>query len=155
MAVESPRPSLAYTRAQSDEAQRSWGANCGPHSLAAALAISLSEVQVHLGDFRGWMSPSMIERALISLGRRYERRQGLRTATLCRGISRVQWHGPWLDPGVPAAAAYAHTHWVAQLEGWVLCTVVDASAWVFVGDWGSELRRQGRSWHVTDHYELR
>lgn len=152
--ISAPPPALAFSRADSDAANEAWGANCGPHSLAAALGLTLAQVRPHLGAFRGWMSPTMIARALASLGAPYRLRQGLRTSTLCPGISRVQWEGPWLDPGVPPAAAYAHTHWVAHVGGWVLCSVVDPSGWVAIADWGNALRRENRRWHITHHYVM-
>jgi hypothetical protein len=147
-------PALCFTKDDSDDANGSWGANCGPHSLAASLGLNLAQVRTGLGTFRGWMSPTMIEHALSSLGAEYAVRKGLKTATLCGGVSRIQWEGPWLDKGVPASVAYHHTHWVAHVDGWVLCTVVNPSEWVRISEWGNALRSLGYSWHVTHHYIL-
>ena len=96
----------------------------------------------------------MMGAALKRLGTAYELTKGLKTATLCNGINRIQWEGPWLKPGVPPAAAYKHTHWVAHWAGWVLCTAVESYRWVPVAWWAEVLKHSGEAWHVTHHYEL-
>jgi hypothetical protein len=37
-------PLLRYTAADSTAANETWGANCGPHSIAAALGLSLEQL---------------------------------------------------------------------------------------------------------------
>lgn len=148
-------PPLPYIREQSARANARWGANCGPHALAAATGRGLDEVEAGLAGFRGWVNPTMIGAALRSMGVAYSMRKGLRTRDLCGGINRVQWEGRWLDPGVPPAAAYRHTHWVAHREGLVLCTIADPARWVTVAEWESALAASGHgAWHVTHHYRI-
>lgn len=150
-------PALAYTRAESDEAAEGWGANCGPHSLAAALGLTMNEVRDcrTMLDFPGWTNPTRIEDVLRELDVPFQRRSELRTKTFCSGINRVQWEGSWLNPGVPVAAAYAHTHWVAQYSGHVLCAMLDGAQWLPIADWSAEVERRGKPWHVTHHYVIR
>lgn len=145
---------LRWTQAGSDQHHALWGANCGPHSIAAAAGVSLWQVQRHIVNFRGWMNPSMVGTALTSLGIYYALRKGLRTRTLCNGISRIQWEGTWLNPGVPPAAAYAHTHFVAHFNGWVLCTFATPSEWIALEAWQGFLDLLSKPWHVTHHYLL-
>lgn len=57
----------------------------------------------------------MMREALDSLAARYDWTVPRRThIPPVYGLARVQWDGPWLKPGVPAAAAYCHTHWVGS-----------------------------------------
>lgn len=145
---------LRYTRADSERAHNEWGASCGPHSLAAALGLTLDEVRAVLPAFKGWMNPTMMGDALRSLGKRYDLKKGLKTQVPCEGICRVQWEGSWLNPGVPPAVAYHHTHWVAHHEGHVLCTASVAELWVPFETWKAWLRQAGKPWHFTHHYIL-
>jgi hypothetical protein len=99
-----------------DDAQRafeSWGANCGPGALAAVTGLTLDEVRPHLTGFdqKHYTNPSMMFAALRSLDLKWEPRMTSRWPRF--GLARVQWHGPWTQPGVPVRAAYRHTHWVA------------------------------------------
>lgn len=146
--------SLAYSEADSLAAYRAWGANCGPHALAAAAQLSLTDVRGHLHNFKGWMSPTMIGDALRSMSVPYELRKGLKSTSLCQGINRIQWEGSWLNPGVPVAAAYAHTHWVAHFDGQVLCAMASSAAWISIEEWRGHLESLGKLWYVTHHYML-
>lgn len=152
--ITTPSPFLKWTPAESDAAHDEWGANCGPHSLAAALGKSLTEVRPHIGDFKGWMSPTMIERALRSMEVNFHPAKNICTPLLCNGLNRIQWHGKWLNPGVPARVAYRHTHWVAHSNGWVLCTACDPYAWQLDQVWRAWLSCHQPPWHVTHHYFL-
>lgn len=147
-------PPLRYSADESVAANQLWRANCGPHSIAAALGLNLEQVRVQLVDFNGWMNPTNLGDALRRLGAEYTPRKGLKTKDLCNGINRVQWEGSWLNPGVPPAAAYAHTHWVAHLDGWVLCTATALAAWQTRHAWEAGLSNDDRRWHVTHHYRI-
>lgn len=147
-------PELRFSFAESVVANAKWGANCGPHSLAAALGLTLDEVRLALGRFKGWMSPTAMEDALRRLTVDAKPAKGLRTTHLADGINRLQWEGPWLAPGVAPAHAYPHTHWVAHRAGLVLCTVVHPAQWTPVQEWTARLAATGRPWHVTHHYRL-
>tara|TARA_B100001105_G_scaffold12875_2_gene9445 strand:+ start:1877 stop:2452 length:576 start_codon:yes stop_codon:yes gene_type:complete len=151
-AVDDGRPWLFYSERDSQAAHRTWKANCGPHSIAAMLGLSLDHVREHLVEFPGWMSPMMVGETLRHLGAEYTLRKGMKTRGMCVGLNRVQWEGSWLNPGVPAAAAYAHTHWVAHVDGWVLCSLVDPASWVPFDAWEREVAKTEPPWHVTHHY---
>lgn len=161
-------PPLKFTEADSERAYAEWGANCGPHALAAATGRTLDDARrVLVGfDLKRYTNPSMMENGLNLLGLFWGRQRGLhirdysemksrKLSTLCR----VQWEGRWLDPGVPAAAAYRHTHWVAYFQGHIFCTVVPVFGWVTYQDWAEYLDRwtkanSYRGWHITHVYEL-
>jgi hypothetical protein len=100
-----------------DDAQRAWeawGCNCGPTALAAMTDRTLEEVRPHLQGFdaKRYMNPTMMFDALESLGVPFRR---VGTEWPRYGLARIQWEGPWTEPGVPMKARYRYTHWVA---GW-------------------------------------
>lgn len=75
------------------------------------------------------------------------------------GIYRIQFLGPWLDPGVPPRVAYFHTHWVAVRGPWVLDTVVDPSSWIRLTEWIVRIHAYSNEapstgWKWTHFYEL-
>lgn len=152
---------LRYTAEDSDRAIEEWGANCGPHSIAAACALTLDAVRALLPGFegRGYTNPTMMELALMRAGVPFKCVRGLYTSTLCEGINRIQWEGRWLEKGVPIGAAYAKTHWVAQAAGFVLCTACVSDFWLPERKWREDVSRICREeikgctgWHVTHHY---
>lgn len=151
-----PHPPLLFTKEESEIANRKWKATCGPHSIAAACGITLEEVRTALTDYKGWMSPTMISQTLLALGKRYQLRKGMRTQELCDGINRIQWEGPWLDPGVPARVAYFHTHYVAHFQGMVLCTACLPATWISVEDWRRHhLEMEPPTpFHITHHWTI-
>ncbi len=102
------------------------------------------------------MSPTMISKTLLALGKRYQLRKGMRTQELCEGINRIQWEGPWLDPGVPARVAYFHTHYVAHFQGMVLCTACLPAEWIPVDSWRRHhLEEEPKSpFHITHHWMI-
>lgn len=99
-------------------ANEAWGSNCGPGALAAVLGLSLETVRPHLRDFdrKRYTNPTMMRQALESIDVRFAWRMALgqSKAFPTFGLARVQWSGPWTKPGVPAAAAYRHTHWIGS-----------------------------------------
>lgn len=103
------------------EADLAWGANCGPMSLAAVLGLPTVEAARELVQpFRGFMSPTDMRTAV----------RAARDRGMCEmigqgtiglgdpdpwpqlGLVRIQWLGPWCDPGVNPRAAYRCTHWI-------------------------------------------
>ena len=153
---DTPKPSLCFNEEASETAHKEWNATCGPHSIAAALGISLDQVRQALPPYKGWMNPTMVGETLRTLGKNYTFRKGLKTDELCNGINRIQWEGKWLNPGVPARAAYFHTHYVAHFNGWVLCTACLPWEWISVGMW-RHLLLEGEEpspFHITHHYSL-
>jgi hypothetical protein len=134
-------PCIAFTETDAARAYHEWRANCGPAALAACLGLTLDAVRPHLGDFeaRGYMNPTMMANAVRSLGAlRQMMRIDERETFPSRGLVRIQWGGPWINPGVPVGAAYARTHWVASLNH-------DGFPWVFDINGGWLLRRQWES----------
>lgn len=150
---------LLFTEADSDAANGEWQANCGPHSLAAALALDLPTARTLMPEFesKGYTNPTMMKAALDRAGINYVVTKGLKTLDLCEGISRVQWEGPWLKPGVPVGAAYYHTHWIASACDQVLCTCT-AIDWFPAVAWRKHLETvcagipRCTGWHITHHY---
>jgi hypothetical protein len=135
-----------------EEAQRAadtWGANCGPGALAAALDLTLDDVRPHLRDFerKRYTNPLMMYGALKSLCIPYYRINDWPT----NGLVRVQWEGPWTAPGVPVRVAYRHTHWIGSRYD-------DAGVWIFdincicVGGWVklTEWRHQVVPWLLRE-----
>lgn len=144
---------LPWTPGELDEHHRVWGANCGPCSLAAATGRTLAQIRAILPDFRGYMNPAHMDRAIVAgLKLPLSVKPRLRTATPCHGLNRVQWEGPWLDAGVHPGAAYAHTHWIAHVGGWVLCTGISPNQWITLAEWTAALTAAAKPWHLTHHY---
>lgn len=102
------------------EAGQNWGFNCGPAALCALLNLTPAEIRPHLGDFeqKRYTNPTMIQAALTRCGatwrQTYRSDEPLGLPMLDHGLIRVQWAGPWTQPGVPLRARYPHTHWVAM-----------------------------------------
>lgn len=122
---------IAPTAEQIQDANKDWGCNCGPTALAFALQKDLETVRkavFEVGFYeKRYMNPTMMKRAIEILG-----------ATFCNvkcpvrnsgggldvepmfplseymselSFVRVQWTGPWTQPGVNPRAAYGFTHW--------------------------------------------
>lgn len=104
------------------EADLAWGANCGPMSLAAVLGLPTVEAARPLVlPFRGFMSPTDMTTALARAIAQHHPGGQARAARVASGapdpwpqlgLVRIQWIGPWCDPGVNPRAAYRHTHWI-------------------------------------------
>lgn len=145
---------LPWTPTMSEQARKAWKANCGPHSIAAALSISLDEVHAAVPEFRGWMSPALVRLTLHELRVRVATATRVRVDWLCNGLNYIQWEGWWLDRGQPAREAYKHSHWVAHWDGWVLCTAVNPNTWLTLDEWKQRLAAMEMPWHVRAHYRL-
>jgi hypothetical protein len=147
-------PPLRFDVDVAQAAADEWGFNCGPGALAALLGKTPDEIRPHLGDFerKRYLSPTMMADALRSLG------VGFRRAYECAelvhnrrppmpnfGLVRVQWDGPWCKPGVPMAARYGHTHWIATVNHLPTysCAVFDINAtcsgWIPWVEWAARL----------------
>lgn len=141
---------MVFGLADAIRAGEEWGANCGPGALAAVLGVTLDAVRPHLTGFdrKRYTNPTMMREALDSLGVDYEwsvRRRAYLPPVY--GLARVQWDGPWTKPGVPAAAAYRHTHWVAGRLSSNEQQIFDINA-ICVGGWisFSQWQRQLVPW---------
>lgn len=152
---------LLFTGEESNRANDEWGANCGPHSLATVLAITLDRARELMPDFegRGYTTPTMMLAALGRAGVVFTRKTRLKTPELCEGLNRIQWEGRWTKPGVPPIVAYRYTHWVAKAGGMIFCTAVPLPEplWLPESYWRELVAKVCQAenfdgWHVTHHY---
>lgn len=138
-----PRFNLDDQVRASDE----WGANCGPGAIAAMCGLTLDEVRPHMGDFENkrYTNPTLMWATLDRLGIRWKRLSAPLTWPAW-GLVRIQWHGPWTAPGVPARAAYRHTHWVGACNSehngigvFDINALGNGTGWSSLKDWGETL----------------
>lgn len=101
--------------------------NCGPAALCAVTGMSPQMAMDVIPDFKSkhYTSPSMMATALKGLGISFNRQCSIASSgrpTLYErdsvrypafGLVRIQWGGPWCNLGVPIAASYYKTHWIA------------------------------------------
>lgn len=154
-----------------DDAERAfndWGANCGPGAVAAIARMTLDEVRPYLGDFerKGYTNPTLMFEILRNLGLRVSLTKPPDWPTY--GLVRVQWEGPWMNPGVPMAARYRHTHWVGAARrngsiGVFDINCINSGGWVSLEDWSSVIvpyliehhaRKSSGGWHLTHAIEV-
>lgn len=170
-----------FTSTDIDRANHDWLCTCGPAALAAILDLTLDEVKPHfMPAFPGWTTPTRMFDALRHAGARWTWRAVLRDSPHpwpSYGIARIQWEGPWTQPGANARWAYTHTHWVGVSQGkgsrgqdlidiFDVNTVGDGSAlqdgWGPLEWWTSEIvprltadiKRATGKWHVTHAIEV-
>lgn len=163
---------LPFTEEESETAHDTWGANCGPHSVAVALMLSLDQVHPLFAPkfdetFRtrgyGFTNLTMMGNALALARVPFQLEKNLKTQDLREGICRIQWEGPWLKPGVPPIVAYGHTHWIACTETHVFCTAIPLFdfdcdyGWVTLEVWRNLIevlcvREKFSGWHITHRY---
>ena len=106
------------TPSDGDHAHREWKASCGPNALAGLLGSSVGSLQAAFAavNYRGWTNQTQMLGVLRGLGQTVVKD----TTWPKHGLIHVQFTGPWENPGVPAAAAYRQTHWVAIAIGGML-----------------------------------
>jgi hypothetical protein len=158
-----------FTPDDAQHAWEAWGCNCGPTALAVMMGMTLDEVRPHMQGFdaKHYTNPTMMFDALKSIGRRWWK---IGTEWPAYGLARIQWEGPWTQPGVPMRVRYRYTHWVA---GWYTAergygvydcnAMANGTGWVRRSDWEREIvpwilseavpRANGR-WHVTHGIEI-
>lgn len=167
-----------------DEAQRhsdEWNCNCGPGAIAGICGLTLEETKVHMMacgfSDKGYTNPKMMFDVLRRIGVRWQggtcnsmssENQGM-LAFPDFGLARIQWEGPWTEPGVPIRARYRHTHWVGscRIEGEEV-NIFDINAmcvggWIPFSEWADSLvpwllkqvvpKANGR-WHITHAIEV-
>lgn len=156
-----------FTYLDAERAFHDWGCNCGPAALAAICELTLDEVRPHVPGFaeRRYTNAPMMMFALRSLGRRFAK---ARAQWPRFGLVRVQWEGPWTQPGVPIAARYRYTHWIGTKLGHESRGVFDVNCmanetgWVDYEAWCAEVApllaagypRASGAWHVTHGLEV-
>jgi hypothetical protein len=146
------------------EAFREWGAACGPSALAAAFGCNVADVR-HLFPFhRGWVNPSHMIAALDLAGVHHREPRPGETHP-CRGLLFIQFLGPWMKPGVPIAARYKHTHWIAVVRNHEAERLVwdcnSETGWMLFEQWRAVLapeliahNRGSDGWRVARAIEL-
>jgi len=165
-----------FTYEEAEAAYEEWGMNCGPAALAAIYGLRPEQVRLAIPDFevKRYTSPSMMYAALRALGKDFrtiytgiEKNPG-RERWPEYGLARIQFEGPWCNPGVPMAARYRYTHWVgaeAAPHGIGIFDVNclnNGSGWVSKEDWSDEImpylteniKRATGAWHITHSIEV-
>lgn len=162
---------VKFTEDDAARAYDEWGANCGPGAIAAIMGMTLDDVRPHMGDFeqKHYTNPLLMWQVLRNIGAKWRLVKAAR-AFPDYGLARVQWEGPWTAPGVPARAAYRHTHWIAaqwsaarEEFGIFDINCMNSGGWVSLDDWKSLVvpwilehcapRANGR-WHLTHVVEI-
>ncbi len=153
--------SLPYTSQESAAAHAEWKASCGHHSIAAACNIPLNKVKEACPKLTGWMSPTMVSQTLEKLGkcpRCYKENKTMnQPPDHIVAICRLQYEGRWMEPGVPMAARYKETHYVAIVGGaLVMDTTHDTNIllpWERWKSWADEYTatrpRKSTGWHFS------
>lgn len=125
-----------FTEADAQRAYDEWGCNCGPSALAFALQVPLEAMRHLIPNFdeRRYTSPTMMKAALRAA------RVAFQDCPLTRGemfhfslrgvvpaLVRVQWTGPWTEPGANPKWAYRYTHWITAYTDGVRHLVFDVN----------------------------
>jgi hypothetical protein len=154
-----------------DAAQRAydeWGCNCGPSAVAAIMGMSLDEVRPFMGDFerKYYTNPTLMFETLARIGRPW-RKVGVAWPEY--GLARIQWEGPWTEPGVPVRARYRYTHWVGagryngEIGIFDFNMLSNGSGWSRLHHWDAILvpwllsechPRANGKWHITHAIEV-
>lgn len=166
-----------FTEADLDRANAEWGANCGPSALAAILDLTLDDVRPMLRGFedKHYTNPTLMLDALARSG--VEWKEGSRPTSKgglrlwpSYGLARIQWEGPWTEPGVPMRARYRFTHWVGAKRRHSSIGIFDVnclqngSGWVDLLDWTEMVApwllkncvpRANGKWHITHAIEVK
>jgi hypothetical protein len=158
-----------FSPADADRAYDEWGANCGPGAIAAICGITLDELRpfMEAAGFGGkrYTNPTMMFDVLRQLDVEWRR------AAPCwpnYGLVRIQWEGPWTNPGVPLRARYRYTHWVgaAIRNGDVgvfdINCMNNGTGWGRFDDWSKIIvphltalyPRASGGWHITHALEV-
>lgn len=164
-----------FTLADLERANDEWGANCGPGALAAICGLTLDEVRPHFGpSWPGYTNPTKMKSALAGIGRPFSwdstdtSEQPMRWPRW--GLCRVQWHGPWMEPGVPIRARYRKTHWIGcgqdrneERGVFDVNCMSNGSGWVSYEDWAQHVapvlakdhdKRATGGWSLTHVIEV-
>lgn len=163
-------PPAKFTLDEAQAAADTWGCNCGPGAIAAICGLTLDEARPHLGDFerKKYTNPTLMWAILNSIGARWRCDGGQPRAWPRFGLARVQWEGPWTQPGVPMVARYRHTHWVGSWRDGNATQIFDINAmcvggWLPLSEWAGQLvpwllrecvRRADGQWHLTHRVEI-
>lgn len=121
--IESLPGAARFSRDEVIAAGEEWNFNCGPGALCAVLGMKPAQLRPHLLDFerKGYTNPTLMFGVLKGLKvDHYPTYRGDDPAAAddmklwpIFGLVRIQWGGRWTNPGVPMAARYRQTHWIA------------------------------------------
>lgn len=171
-----------FTFEDMDRANAVWGANCGPTSVAAICGLTLDEVRPYFAaagfDAKRYTNPKMMHEVLNAIGRPWQRVKTSQPSGAAAhmpwwGLCRIQWHGPWTDPGANPRWAYRQTHWIGAAKrkedgsiGVYDCNAMapsaDGSGWTSLEAWSEIIApwiirgipRATGGWHVTHAIEV-
>lgn len=128
-----------FTEADMVKAHDEWSANCGPNALAFALQIHLEQVRGNIPEFekKKFTSPTMMKAALRNLEVKWQEYTHLRIvdamfAPLGISLCRIQWCGPWTEPGANPKWAYRQTHWIATWQHMEECGVLGEMQFLYM-----------------------
>ena len=171
---------MSALRFSLDDAVRAsddWGCNCGPSALAAVTGRTLDDIRPLMGDFekKRYTNPTLMIESLRRTGRAFWKIEGIPT----HGLLRIQWEGPWTEPGVPIRARYRHTHWVGIQQpeamginfpgkispgaGIFDINAMNSGGWIAFRDWAGTLvpwllgecePKSNGKWHVTHSIQV-
>lgn len=174
-------PSYSITEADWKYCQATYGAcNCGPTALATMLNLPCRDVMPHLNGYKEkhYVNPTMMKEALTALDVKFHDRfrRGYERVTiedphmLCEyGLIRIQWQGPWTEPGANPKWAYRQTHWIGSMQypirpGMGIVCVFDVnSGWTSQLEWETKtipsilkecVPRATGGWFATHRLEL-
>jgi hypothetical protein len=108
-----------FTQEEFKQAADEWGCNCGPSSLAFALQSPLDRARSQIPGFdeKRYTSPAMMRQALDRLAVAFNDVQPPSVDEMWDmrrySLVRIQWAGPWTEPGANPKWAYRQTHWIA------------------------------------------
>lgn len=179
------RPTYPYSEKEARKASDEWGFNCGPAALATMLDLKPDDVRSAIPDFdkTGYTNPTMMWTALHSLGIEIDdvacsfaetwRVQGSLIGQSSQpgaaenfplyGLARIQWEGPWTEPGAPPKWRYRQTHWVGSMQVGSGLMIFDVNGgWMPFDKWEttivpaltSDIPRASGKWHVTHRWQL-
>lgn len=124
-------------------AAQSWNFNCGPAAIAAILDMTPAELRPHLCDFekKKYTNPRLMYKILNGLGVEYRKLSQLWPGW---GLVRVQWLGPWTEPGVPNIKRQRHTHWIGSFTDKNDIFIYDINCmcvggWVTLAEWRDDV----------------
>jgi hypothetical protein len=157
-------PICPFTEDEFWAAHDEWGFNCGPASLATIAGLKPAQVRGLLPSFeqKRYTNPTMMLEALKALGIGVQHAGDSQKLTQY-GICRIQWEGPWTQPGAPAKWAYTKTHWIGAMVirgyPWVYDVNADwqeMEAWekITVPALTSAIERATGKWRPTNRWEL-
>lgn len=143
-------PPIRMTEENVDAAAE-WRFNCGPAALCAVLGKTPEEIRPDLLDFedKGYTNPTLMLGILKGLRVphriAWRERDPALSPSPSFGLVRVQWGGPWTEPGVPERVRYRHSHWIAARKsdrgpGTVIFDInALAQGWILSTVWSDEL----------------